>query len=240
MNNLKLIVSDNFGNVRCNFYRNMNKDILMTREQIGQALEYKNPSDAIKDIHNRHKKRFDKFSVKCKLHGTDKKLYMTYLYNAKGVYEICRWSHQSKADSFMDWVWDIIENIRTMNNSQIDYMVKREVGKIERRSLTDSIKELPTSPHKGFKYKHYTDLFYKIIFDKNAQQLRTQFGITKKDHLRDYFTPDELHKVTILEKQAGTLIDLGLSYQQIKKILLSKYYTMTQGGCKHGRLQSYQ
>ena len=106
---------------------------------------------------------------------------------------------------------------------RLNYRVKREISKIERRSLTDSIKELPPSPHKEFKYKHYTDLFYKIIFGKNAQQLRAQFGITKKEHLRDYFTPNELHRVTMLEKQAGTLIDLGLSYQQIKKILINKY-----------------
>lgn len=240
MNNLKLIVSDNFGNVRCNFYKNEKEDILMTRAQIGQALEYNDPSDAVRKIHDRHKERLDKFSVRDKMTATDGKLYMTYLYTAKGVYEVCRWSQQPKANDFMDWVWDVIEKIRTINNSKINYMVKREVGKIERRSLTDSIKGLPPSPHKQFKYKHYTDLFYKIIFGKNAQQLRERFRITKEDHLRNYFTPDELHKVTILEKQAGTLIDLGLSYQQIKKILLNKHYTMTQGGCKHGGIQSYQ
>ena len=26
--------------------------------------------------------------------------------------EICRWSRQSKANLFMDWVWDIIERYR--------------------------------------------------------------------------------------------------------------------------------
>lgn len=31
--------------------------------------------------------------------------------------EICRWSHQKKADEFMDWVWDIIERYR--NNTLI-------------------------------------------------------------------------------------------------------------------------
>lgn len=40
MSNLKLVTTENFGNLECNFYRNMNDDILLTREQIGQALEY--------------------------------------------------------------------------------------------------------------------------------------------------------------------------------------------------------
>ena len=37
-NNLKLITSETFGDLSCNFYRNMNDDILLTREQIGLAL----------------------------------------------------------------------------------------------------------------------------------------------------------------------------------------------------------
>lgn len=42
-NNLKLITTETFGDLSCNFYRNMNDDILLTREQIGSALEYSNP-----------------------------------------------------------------------------------------------------------------------------------------------------------------------------------------------------
>lgn len=43
---LKLITTETFGTVPCDFYRNMNDDMLLTREQIGQALEYKDPSKA--------------------------------------------------------------------------------------------------------------------------------------------------------------------------------------------------
>ncbi len=37
MSNLKLITIETFNNLPCNFYGNMNDDILLTREQIGQA-----------------------------------------------------------------------------------------------------------------------------------------------------------------------------------------------------------
>ena len=60
MSNLKLIITETFNNLPCNFYRNMNNDILLTREQIGQALEYSNPIDAIYRIHKRHQDRLDK------------------------------------------------------------------------------------------------------------------------------------------------------------------------------------
>ena len=44
---LKLITTETFGTVPCDFYRNMNDDMLLTREQIGQALEYKDPMVAM-------------------------------------------------------------------------------------------------------------------------------------------------------------------------------------------------
>lgn len=33
-------------------------------------------------------------------------------YTERGIMEICRWSRQPKANEFMDWVWDIVENYR--------------------------------------------------------------------------------------------------------------------------------
>lgn len=58
-NNLKLITTETFGDLPCNFYRNMNDEILLTREQIGTALEYKNPDVALSIIHKKHKDRLN-------------------------------------------------------------------------------------------------------------------------------------------------------------------------------------
>lgn len=112
MSELVLIKSSNFGNVKCDFWQNDTSDILMTREQIGLALEYSDPRIAIYKIHERHKDRLDKYSVVTNLTTTDGKTYQTYLYNSKGIMEICRWSQQPKADAFMDWVWEVVESIR--------------------------------------------------------------------------------------------------------------------------------
>lgn len=112
MTNLKLITTETFGDLSCNFYRNMNDDILLTREQIGQALEYSNPSVALSIIHKKHKDRLDSLSVVIKTISTDGKAYDTIYYTERGIMEICRWSRQPKANLFMDWVWDIIEKYR--------------------------------------------------------------------------------------------------------------------------------
>lgn len=109
---MKLVTTETFGEVPCDFYRNMNDDILLTRNQIGTALEYAYPDDAISKIHNRHKDRLDQFSVLAKLASTDGKEYETYLYTERGIMEICRWSSKPLANKFMDWCWDIVEKYR--------------------------------------------------------------------------------------------------------------------------------
>lgn len=82
---LKLITTETFGNVPCDFYRNMNDEMLLTRNQIGQALEYKNPQKAIDNIHSKHKDRLDNLSVTTKLRATDGKEYFTTLYTQQSM-----------------------------------------------------------------------------------------------------------------------------------------------------------
>src|SRR5690606_10453901 len=92
--NLQLIKTENFGTIQCDFWEDEQGNILMTREQIGKALEYSDTQKAIDNLHNRNKDRLDKFSVTLKLGATDGKLYNTRLYTTKGIYEICRFSRQ--------------------------------------------------------------------------------------------------------------------------------------------------
>lgn len=122
MSNLILITTETFNNLPCNFYRNMNDDILLTREQIGQALEYADPIKAIQNIHTKHKDRLDQMSVRIKTETFDiprsdvdrNKNLMTerVYYTEKGIMEICRWSRQKNANIFMDWTWDIVSKYR--------------------------------------------------------------------------------------------------------------------------------
>lgn len=101
--------------------------------------------------------------------------------------------------------------------------VTRQIGKQAREALTNAIQSLPDSPHKEMKYKHYTDLVYKIIFGRNAKQLREEYGISKKDSLRDRFSTEENTKIDKLEQQIGSMIELGYDYKAIKEALTRKY-----------------
>lgn len=83
----------------------MNDDILLTREQIGSALKYVDPSKAIRKIHLKHKDRLEPLCLRLKLSGsTQLRATLTkseeqecVYYTQRGIMEICRWSRQKHA-----------------------------------------------------------------------------------------------------------------------------------------------
>lgn len=118
MMDLTKVASHPFNSVVCDFYKNEEGNIFMTREQIGKALEYANPNDAIDKIHTKHAERMIGVSSTSKLevevHNGNNSYYQTrdvWFYSQKGIFEICRHSRQPKANVFMDWVWDVVEQI---------------------------------------------------------------------------------------------------------------------------------
>lgn len=110
---LQMVRKERFGQVYCDFFTDQ-KEIWLSRRQIGEALEYEEPTQSIKNIHHRHKQRLDRFSRMAQI-DTPSGKQEAVLYNAKGVYEICRWSQQPKADYFYDWVYEMLEKIRSGN-----------------------------------------------------------------------------------------------------------------------------
>lgn len=90
-------------------------------------MGYKNPANAIKNIHLKHKERLDKFSTQLTLGYVEGDRYVErerILYNRKGIMEICRWSRQPLADKFMDWCWEIMD--RLISNSLNNVTLSRE------------------------------------------------------------------------------------------------------------------
>ena len=84
----------------------------ITRQQLGEMLEYTDPATAIAKIHMRNKDRLDPLSVTTKLVATDGKAYDTVVYPFKGVLEVCRFSDMPNANAVMDWAWDTLDKLR--------------------------------------------------------------------------------------------------------------------------------
>lgn len=114
---LELTKEEDFLGTKCDFYKDEDNNVYMTREQIGQALEYANGDISIRNMHNRkqNKERLDKFSIRTavvRVEGNREITRDTVLYTERGIYEITRISEQPKADEFYDWVYDQIQLIR--------------------------------------------------------------------------------------------------------------------------------
>ncbi|AUO14814.1 antA/AntB antirepressor family protein [Priestia megaterium] len=104
------------------------------------------------------------------------------------------------------------------------WLVQRGNGKLKRLQVTDAVRDcIPESPNKKFKYKHFTDLGYKLMLDKNAKELRLERGLEKKANVRDSLTIEELEGIENIENEIAVLIGLGLEYKTIKEMLLNKY-----------------
>jgi len=202
MNNLKLITTENFGNISCDFYRNMNDDILLTREQIGSALEYTNPRTAIKNIHRKHKDRLDELSIRIKSGGyqnepTSKSEEQERVYyTERGIMEICRWSRQPLANQFMDWCWDVIEKYRnnqefanTIDNTAINTLTQAITALTSTVSTMQqdisSIKEKQTQNQKQIPKKSFSRWTSKMF--PKYQLLMDYFGIDRKELYHNLF-----------------------------------------------------
>lgn len=99
----------------------------------------------------------------------------------------------------------------------------REAGKITRRSLTDVIRdEIPDSPHKRFKYKHFTDLVYTVAIGCSAKKFRQANGLDKEANIREYLSPTQIKTVDKYESLIKDLIRMGWGYEQIANFVKSQ------------------
>lgn len=111
------------------------------------------------------------------------------------------------------------------------YEMRRELERINaekvelktvRRNLTDEIAALPESPHKQFKFAHYTNLAYMTAIGKTARQIRSERNAPKGATASDYMTADEIAAIKDAENKIGVMISLGFEYAEIKNRLFAK------------------
>ena len=216
MTNVKLIITETFGNLPCNFYCNMNNDILITREQIGQALEYSDPIKAIQKIHLKHKDRLDELSVRIKgstqIGGdlTKSEEQERVYYTERGIMEICRWSRQAKANLSMDWVWDIIEKYRH-NELQPDMKSLTDTLSSITQTLTTLTQTMTTMNQEINEIKQQSITQPKQIPKKNFSYWSTKM-FPKYQLLTDYFNISnrELYK-ELYREFTNTYPDIDLN-----------------------------
>lgn len=99
-------------------------------------------------------------------------------------------------------------------------LIEREKGIAIRQSLTKALQQSAENERMhGYAYSTYTNCIYKVLFGKNAKQLREDLGIGKTDNIRDYLSAEELKAIQSMECLVSGLVDCGWGYDQIKEFI---------------------
>ena len=220
---LKLVKHGEFLGTVCDFYVDEENNIYMSRTQIGYALQYKDPANAIKNIHNKNHDRFDKYSVV--LTGAqfepplknNSKAQKVYMYNEFGIYAMCARSRQAVADDFNDLVAEVISSIRKNGyyiaaEKDSKWLGIRNESKQARRYETDQIKLfVEYAKEQGSKS---ADRYYMIF----TKLINSKIGIQSGKR-------DELSQETLMElKSLETLVKMRIRKLIEKKTPYKKIY----------------
>ena len=113
-----------------------------------------------------------------------------------------------------------IRQFNAMEKALIGKLKEREKGIAVRQALTKAIQQSNENERMhGHAYSTYTDVIYKSLFGKSAKQLREEYGVSKNDNLRDYFSEEDLKKVQNAEMLVSSLIGYGWGYNEIKNFI---------------------
>jgi len=132
-------------------------------------------------------------------------------------------SHTVNGEIARDYFIKIEDKLKQIALKERDN-VTREISKLVRNELTDTLKEsgLDEKMH-GYAYKTFTDLIYKLVLGMNAKKYRETFMLANNANVRQYVNQYQLYEITRLEKVSQGMIDIGMDYSEIKQILSDKF-----------------
>ena len=109
---------------------------------------------------------------------------------------------------------NLVKAFFEMREELSKFRLQRALGKPKRKTLHDSIETWPNAP----KHAHSTmnNLLLKAVTDMNAKQLREERGGYNGI---DSLTSEELEQYQAFEDMAIAMIELKMSYQEIKTMM---------------------
>ncbi len=228
---LTLVKQGRFLGTTCDFYIDEDSNVYMSRTQIGYALQYKDPANAVKNIHQRHHERLDKFSLE--VSGAqfvppikkNKNAEKVFMYVEKGIYEVCRHSKQKAADDFQDWVYDVIQSIKhngyyIATEKDEAWLGVRADSKQTRHEFTDEIQAFVAYALQQGSRK--PEWYYKTFTELVNKKLAIPKG-TKRDELPQPILMDIMALERVIAMKLSKLVRADMHYkqvyQEIKKLI---------------------
>lgn len=99
----------------------------------------------------------------------------------------------------------------------------RNTARLEYKPMTDAIKHERESQGKQIAPHHFSneaDLINRIALDMTAAKFRVYHDIGKKESIRDYLTPEQIHCITDLQRANTVFISMGWDFEQRKATLM--------------------
>ncbi|WP_440863249.1 KilA-N domain-containing protein [Symbiopectobacterium purcellii] len=99
----------------------------------------------------------------------------------------------------------------------------RDTARLEYKPMTDAIKHEREAQGKQISPHHFSneaDLINRIALDMTAAKFRVYHEIDKKESIRDYLTPEQIHCITELQRANTVFIGMGWDFEQRKATLM--------------------
>lgn len=109
-----------------------------------------------------------------------------------------------------------------MRHALASKKLDRNTAKLEYKPMTDAIKHEREAQGKQISPHHFSneaDLINRLALGMTAAKFRVHHEIDKKEPIRDYLTPEQIHCITELQRANTVFISMGWEFEHRKEVL---------------------
>ncbi|HDR2717414.1 TPA: Rha family transcriptional regulator [Enterobacter roggenkampii] len=116
----------------------------------------------------------------------------------------------------------LVSEFFTMRSALAKKKMDRNSARLEYKPMTDAIKHEREAQGKQIAPHHFSneaDLINRLALGMTSAKFRVHHEIGKKEPIRDYLTPEQIHCITELQRANTVFISMGWDLEQRKEVL---------------------
>ena len=116
----------------------------------------------------------------------------------------------------------LVAEFFSMRSALAKKKMDRNSARLEYKPMTDAIKHEREAQGKQIAPHHFSneaDLINRLALGMTAAKFRVYHEIGKKEPIRDYLTPEQIHCITELQRANTVFISMGWDFEQRKEVL---------------------
>lgn len=116
----------------------------------------------------------------------------------------------------------LVSEFFSMRSALAKKKMDRNSARLEYKPMTDAIKHERELQGKQIAPHHFSneaDLINRLSLGMTSAKFRVHHEIGKKEPIRDYLTPEQIHCITELQRANTVFISMGWDFEQRKEVL---------------------